>query len=140
MCPHSTKRLLSRRCAPTKLGRARFPSFWRAHGGRGLCATRWILWRERSPTTAATERSISRTIPRSRWIKSGDRWKTPIVSPKLRQNRHQINKPQFAHTLQTPSSLHPKPAPVGAGGGPRVALEELAEIGDILIADGVTDL
>ena len=36
-------------------------------------------------------------------------------------------------------ALHPEPSPVGARGRSGVALEELAEIGDILITDGVAD-
>ncbi len=37
-------------------------------------------------------------------------------------------------------TLHAKPPPIRAGGCARVALEELAEVGDILVADSVTDL
>ncbi len=37
-------------------------------------------------------------------------------------------------------TLRPEPPPVGAGRDPCVSLEEIAEKGDILITDGVTDL
>ena len=39
-----------------------------------------------------------------------------------------------------PARLRPEPLPISAGGDPCVSLEEIAEKGDILITDRITDL